>query len=321
MLGHRLAGSPERGADHARSLQLAAADLPGPARLMGLVISGHAALAAGRVGEALPPLREAWAGLAGSAHEFRFRCRTLLVTALAQAGEPEQAALLLAGLVAEQHPAYRMMAPDDLLARAWVAAAAGSATEAVALAVEAATVARDAGWSAYEVLAWQTAVQLGDPSVALPRLAQLVGTSPRAAAAHAHAQAWADADGDHLVECAHHWTGLGDLVAAGDAAAQAADVHRRTGRRGSAVSAVALAEALAARSGARTPALAIAARPLPLTRREREIVVLAARGLSNKSIAERLTVSVRTVEGHLYRATHKLGVSERAALAEVVGLE
>ena len=57
------------------------------------------------------------------------------------------------------------------------------------------------------------------------------------------------------------------------------------------------------------------------TAREREIVELAARGLSNKVIAERLTVSVRTVEGHLYRAGLKLGVSERTALKDVLGLE
>ena len=38
-------------------------------------------------------------------------------------------------------------------------------------------------------------------------------------------------------------------------------------------------------------------------------------------IAERLTVSVRTVEGHLYRAGLKLGVSERATLKDVLGIE
>ena len=109
--------------------------------------------------------------------------------------------------------------------------------------------------------------------------------------------------------------------ASGDAAAQAADVHRRQGRPGSALTAAALAAKLADRSGARTPALAIAARPLPLTGREREIAEMAARGLSNRAIAARLTVSVRTVEGHLYRAGLKLGVSERAALADVLGVE
>ncbi|MDN5932851.1 MAG: helix-turn-helix transcriptional regulator [Pseudonocardia sp.] len=98
-------------------------------------------------------------------------------------------------------------------------------------------------------------------------------------------------------------------------------MHRRQGRQGSALHAAALAEKLAGRSGARTPALAIAVRPLPLTAREREIAALAARGLSNKDIAGRLTVSVRTVEGHLYRVGLKLGVSERTALANLLGVE
>jgi DNA-binding NarL/FixJ family response regulator len=40
--------------------------------------------------------------------------------------------------------------------------------------------------------------------------------------------------------------------------------------------------------------------------------------LSNRQIAERLVVSVRTVEGHLYRACAKLGVSDRRELASVV---
>jgi DNA-binding NarL/FixJ family response regulator len=57
---------------------------------------------------------------------------------------------------------------------------------------------------------------------------------------------------------------------------------------------------------------------LPLTTREREVVTLAAHGLSNRDIAERLVVSVRTVEGHLYRAGAKLGTGNRAELAALV---
>jgi DNA-binding CsgD family transcriptional regulator len=302
-------------------MQSASADLPGPARLMGLVVAGHSALAGGRVRDALPLLREAWAGLADSGHEFRFRCRTLLATASAQAGHAAEAVPLLTGIVAGGHPAYRLFVPDDLLARAWGAAAEGSTTESLGLAVAAADLARETGSPAYEVLAWQTAVQLGDATAALSRLTALADLSPRASVTCTHARAWAEEDGVTLLEAADAWTRLGDLVAAGDAAAQAADVHRRQGRPGSALTAAALAERLAGRSGARTPALATAVRPLPLTAREREIVVLAARGLSNKEIAGRLTVSVRTVEGHLYRAGLKLGVSERTALAGVLGVE
>ena len=321
VLGHRLAGTPDRADDYARRMQAASADLPGPARLMGLVVAGHAALAGGRVGEALLLLREAWAGLADSGHEFRFRCRTLLATALAQAGQAAQAAPLLAGIATGRHPAYGVFVPDDLLARAWGAAAEGSTTQALDHVVAAADRAHETGAPACEVLAWQTAIQFGDATAALPRLTALAELGPRARTARTHGRAWADQDADMLLEAADAWTRIGDLVAAGDAAAQAADLHRRQGRQGSALSAAALAQNLAGRSGARTPALAIAVRPLPLTAREREIVTLAARGLSNKDIAERLTVSVRTVEGHLYRAGHKLGVTERTALAEVLGLE
>jgi DNA-binding CsgD family transcriptional regulator len=57
-----------------------------------------------------------------------------------------------------------------------------------------------------------------------------------------------------------------------------------------------------------------------LTRRERQIVALAISGLSDREIADRLTVSVRTVEGHLYRAYSKLGVSSRDQLSSAVGL-
>ena len=321
VLGHRLHGTPARGEEKARRMRAASADLPGPARLMGLVVAGHAALAAGRLVDSLDLLGQAWAGLADSGHEFRFRCRTLLATAAAQAGDVARASPLVAGIVAGRHPAYAFLAPEDLLARAWAAAAEGATTEALDRARDAAEVARDAGATAFEVLAWQTAVQLGDASRALPRLMALEGLGPRARVAHAHARALAAADADVLLATADDWARLGDLVAAGDAAAQAADVHRRRQRSGSALSASAVATRLAAASGARTPALAAAVRPLPLTTREREVVELAARGLANKAIAERLTVSVRTVEGHLYRAGLKLGVSERATLRDVLGLE
>ena len=321
VLGHRLHGTPARGDEQARRMRAASADLPGPARLMGLVVAGHAALATGRLHESLDLLGEAWAGLAGSGHEFAFRCRTLLATGLAQAGDVARATPLLTGIAEGQHPAYGFLAPEDLLALAWGAAAEGATTEALERAVAAAGLADEMGATAFEVLAWQTAVQLGEADSALSRLTALDGLGPRAEVARAHAEALAGADAEALLAVADGWVALGDLVAAGDAAAQAADVHRRHQRPGSALSASAVATRLAAQSGARTPALDAALRPLPLTAREREVVELAARGLPNKDIAERLTVSVRTVEGHLYRAGLKLGVSERATLKDVLGIE
>ncbi|MDJ0312347.1 LuxR C-terminal-related transcriptional regulator [Arthrobacter sp. H35-D1] len=57
-----------------------------------------------------------------------------------------------------------------------------------------------------------------------------------------------------------------------------------------------------------------------LTLRERQIAKLAKRGLGNREIAERIGVSVRTVEGHLYQAYNKLGVATRSQLERVVEL-
>lgn len=47
----------------------------------------------------------------------------------------------------------------------------------------------------------------------------------------------------------------------------------------------------------------------PLTAREREVMAMAAAGLSNPDIAGRLVLSVRTVDNHLHRAYAKLGVT------------
>ncbi len=54
-----------------------------------------------------------------------------------------------------------------------------------------------------------------------------------------------------------------------------------------------------------------------LTRRERDIVALAVRGLSDRQIAAELQVSIRTVEGHLYRSYAKLNVKGRDQLPGV----
>jgi DNA-binding CsgD family transcriptional regulator len=58
-----------------------------------------------------------------------------------------------------------------------------------------------------------------------------------------------------------------------------------------------------------------AASPLELTETERRVASLVAEGLSNREVADRLFVSVRTVEGHLSGAYRKLGVRSRTELA------
>jgi DNA-binding NarL/FixJ family response regulator len=52
-----------------------------------------------------------------------------------------------------------------------------------------------------------------------------------------------------------------------------------------------------------------------LTRREREVVMLLARGLTNRQIGEALVVTEGTAENYVQRVLSKLGVNNRAQVA------
>jgi len=55
-----------------------------------------------------------------------------------------------------------------------------------------------------------------------------------------------------------------------------------------------------------------------LTPQQQQIIRLAAQGLTNREIAERLFVSPRTVATHLYRSFPKLGITARAQLRDIL---
>jgi DNA-binding CsgD family transcriptional regulator len=62
----------------------------------------------------------------------------------------------------------------------------------------------------------------------------------------------------------------------------------------------------------------LGARSALLTPQELEIAQLAASGMTNKDIGQRLFMSPRTVSSHLYRVFPKLGITSRAALREAL---
>jgi DNA-binding CsgD family transcriptional regulator/tetratricopeptide (TPR) repeat protein len=74
--------------------------------------------------------------------------------------------------------------------------------------------------------------------------------------------------------------------------------------------------ALGVRSIPRGPRAATRSNPLGLTERQVEVLDLLAEGLTNAEIAERLVVSVRTVDHHVSTVLQKLGVSSRRQAAE-----
>jgi DNA-binding NarL/FixJ family response regulator len=148
------------------------------------------------------------------------------------------------------------------------------------------------------------------------RIAEVAGRveGPLAATRVSHVRALADADAEGLLAASERFEVCGAWLLAAEAAADAAVARRqRSDRRAGA--AQARAEGLAARCGdPRTPALTRLDVRTRLTPAEREVALAAAAGASNRDIAERQGVSVRTVETHLQRAYTKLGTSSRAEL-------
>jgi DNA-binding CsgD family transcriptional regulator len=314
-----LAGRIADALDVAERVRRQAADLPGAAQLLGAAVAGQAALGAGRLHSAGALLEQAAVGLSTThASGWGYRYHVPRATVLAMCGSTVEAAAALAALDKLRRP-FRLLDYELSLARAWVVAGQGAVSEAIAVLLSAAQRAAAKGQFAAEVMCLQTATQFGDRSGA-PRLRELEGIveGPRVGVAARFAEALRDGGAAQLASVSEEFERLGDLVAAVDAGAHAALAYRRQGLRGSALGCSTRAVALAEQCGASTSALRQAGEPLPLTDREREIVMLIGEGLSSREIAERLTLSVRTVESHVYRAMLKTGTTSRDELAALI---
>lgn len=316
-----LAGRVADARELAERVRRQAADLPGEAQLLGVAVAGRvAALGAGNLRVATSLLQQATVGLSAT-HSlgWGYRYRVPHATALAMSGSTVEASAALAVLDKQRRP-FRSLDFERSLARAWVAAGQGAVSEAITVLLTAAERVCQKKRFAEEVVCLQTATQFGDRScsVRLRELEVLV-EGPRVGLAARFAGALSDDDATELGSLSEEFERMGDVVAAVDAAAHAALVYRSQGRRGSALACASRADALAAQcGGALTPALRQASEPVPFTDREREIVMLIGEGLSNRAVAERLTLSVRTVESHIYRAMAKTGTTTREELAALL---
>jgi DNA-binding NarL/FixJ family response regulator len=246
-----------------------------------------------------------------------------LALPLAVAGDLDaaEAALRKAGVpgAVERSRLWRLWVDQ---ARYWIQAGRGQISSAVQLALETAELAESTGVKDSYAVALHDAVRLGGARQVAGRLRALAGEvdGPVVPLYAAHAAALTTQDGTALDEVAAAFETIGAVLLAAEAAAAAATAHRARGRQHAARASAVRATALADRcEGARTPALWQLEQPPELTPREREIAGLAAAGLSNRAIAERLVVSVRTVDNHLQHAFDKLGIRSRRELGRLLG--
>jgi DNA-binding NarL/FixJ family response regulator len=306
-----------------RSADIVRISSPGQYLAWGManVLAGTVEVARGRFPQAVSRMEQTVAALtAESAASWSFPARLLLAQSYCVLGRTDPGAKMIAELRTRSGRHVEMFKPQLRIAEAWLAAAQGNVSAAIELALDAADMARRSGQRAIQMLALYDAIRFGDRS-SLQQLIDVTETvdGELATVHRAHAVAILDRDATETYAATEQFERIGALLSAADAAAQAAVLFESRGDRRHSVEAAATADRLAKECGGiETPALILAAKPLPLSTREREIANLVGAGLTNREIAERLVVSLRTVEGHVYRACVKLDVTDRAALAALL---
>jgi pentatricopeptide repeat protein len=249
----------------------------------------------------------------------RRRAATGLVHALGLAGRVDEAKAVIEEMAAAVSSPGPAPAAELLHARAWVAAAEGDLPSARRLMAEGAAAAASAGDVVAELECLLDTARLAYPAQVAGRLAALsqATAAPLVDVAARYARGLAVGDAAALEQASATFERMGHRPGAAEAAAQAATLLYRGQESRRAARAEARAAQLARRGdGVNTPALRRAESQAALSPRQLEIATLAASGVPNREIAERLFLSVRTVETQLQRVYEKLGIDRRAKLKE-----
>lgn len=317
----RLTGRIDEFVGTAKQLADSARDIPGLAYANLSFLLGNADLARGAVTESVRLVHEAVAGV--QIHAVTTGLRPASYFALAEGhaklGQPDAANDAAAQAKSCVPAGFLFMETALSLAEGWAMAASGRLGAAVATAQAAAGLARDRGQPTHELACIQAAAQWGDASQA-DRAGELAAalSLPLANAVALHAESLLAGNGEGLLAASEAYRRIGDRAAAADAAAQASVAFTEGQQRKRGLYAAALAGELADECGGLcTPALRTPA-GLKLSGRQRDVVELVVAGLSNRQIAEKLVMSVRTVEGHVYRACQRVGAASREELASIV---
>ncbi|MCC3266599.1 helix-turn-helix transcriptional regulator [Arthrobacter gengyunqii] len=226
-------------------------------------------------------------------------------------GQPALAEELLAD-GASHEP--RGAAPYRLLARGYEAAARfvlSMGREMHDALREVAGEAERAGFLAAELELRYLSLSLGDME-GLNRLRKIAEDfeGPQAQVLSRFARAVLDEDADELLRLGSDPVEPGWERLAGQCTAEAHRLAKASGDR----ALLQRVQRVLGKQGGTAPRTKVGV-PL-LTRRERDVAALVIQGYHNAEIAERLFLSVRTVEGHIYRTFEKLGISKREELKQ-----
>ena len=231
----------------------------------------------------------------------------------ASVGRPEQAEKLLAegtGLRPRGSAGYRLLSRGYSAGACSVLSMPRDAPKQLREFIDEAV---QAGFIAVELELRILALMLGD-LVGLGRLVKIAEEfeGPQAQAAGRLARAFLDEDVDELLRFGVEQVEPGWGRLAKRCSEEALRLARASGDRALLQR---VQKALNKQNGQSPAQLLQTGAPL-LTRRERDIAALVMQGYRNAEIAERLFLSVRTVEGHIYRTFEKLGISRREGLTQ-----
>jgi len=213
--------------------------------------------------------------------------------------------------------AQRGVAPWVARGRAWAKLAAAEPPQAQEILLQAAV---EFAWApVYEAELRYEAMRAGRPARELApelRRLRLRCDAPLTSAYSEHATARAESDAPGMLKAAESFAALGANRYASEATAHAAAAFAAEGRQDSARRAATRSRELQpTEQGVGLQQIeGIDDTAIELTPREAQMVELAARGLTNTEIADRLVLSRRTVETHIYRAMRKLGINNRREL-------
>ncbi|MGW9438105.1 LuxR C-terminal-related transcriptional regulator [Streptomyces sp. NPDC055607] len=248
-----------------------------------------------------------------------------LVAVQAQLGATEQAAYAAARyeetMVANAERDVQLARTVGPVGQAWLRVAQGQPVEA--LRVLDAGIAHLRHTEQYANESWLLVekARLGAAADVKDRLAELAaqegGVLTRVRSEVASAMV--AQQGDQLLDAARSCATAGLTLLAAETALAASHAYAHRSDRKGAARARHFSDLQRRRcGGASTPGLAQWPGTSPLTAREKEVALLAVKGMPSKEIAQHLVLSVRTVENFLQRVYNKTGITSRRELAEAM---